>query len=145
MQIGTRQRKVKIQVSPTPHRTPIPSSSEDDTSDHESESPWTSEESDTDTSNESEVKLFALDTSPQVVTDSMDFLEDDSVIPAQTKEILELVKFGPTLQEAECQELRNLVTKFADLFVSKHRDLPNVTIEQHKIELQEGAEPVRVK
>lgn len=97
MQIGTHQRKVKIQVSPNPTKSPIPSSSEEDTSDHESESPWTSEESCTDTSDESEVELFALDTLPQVVTDSMDFLEDDSVVPARTKEILELVQFGPSL------------------------------------------------
>ena len=132
-------------MSPNPTKTPLPSSLEEDTSDRESESPWTLEDSCTDISDESEVELFALDTLPQVVTDSMSFLEDDSVVPARIKKILKLVQFGPTLQELERQELWNLVTKFADLFVSKHRDLPNITIEQHKIELQEGAKFVRVK
>jgi hypothetical protein len=38
-----------------------------------------------------------------------------------------------------------LIVEFAELFVTKHRDLPNIILEEHQIDLKDKFKPVRVK
>jgi hypothetical protein len=64
---------------------------------------------------------------------------------AKEKEILSKVQFGPTLSPSEREEMQCLVKAYMSLFVTKYVDLPTITIEEHKIELVEGARPVRCK
>jgi hypothetical protein len=73
----------------------------------------------------------------------MAYLEDESFEPSQEEEILRPIQFGPTLTKEEREELESLVIEFSELFVTRHADLPSVTLEEHKIELVEGAHPMR--
>lgn len=78
-----------------------------------------------------------------MVIDSMAHLEDDSVIPCRHDKLLSLVKFGPTLLEEERLKLQELILEYSNLFVTRHQDLPAISVEEHHIELIPGAQPVR--
>jgi hypothetical protein len=61
-----------------------------------------------------------------VITGSWNSQENEALSPVKTNEILQLVKFRPNLAETEKQELQDLVTEYAGLFVTQHSDLPNI-------------------
>jgi hypothetical protein len=75
----------------------------------------------------------------------MEHLEDESTSSAKLEEVLKLIKFGPDLTHSERDELESLVIKYAELFITKHRDLPNIILEEHQIELKEDFKPIREK
>jgi hypothetical protein len=104
---------------------------------------WTSDYTSSDSSSDSKAELFSLDSLPQVVTGAMSHLEDEYVEPTKSEKILQLVKFGPNLSHGEKDELQDLVKEFAELFITRHQDLPNIVLEEHHIELKENVKPVR--
>ena len=143
MKIGPHTNRVNVKV--IPERVREINSSPEDSSDEEYDSSWTSEYTTSDSEGETELDLYALDRLPGMMTDSMTHLEDDSITPCRREELLRLVQFGPTLLEEERLELQGLVLEYADLFVSRHQDLPAITLEEHHIELIPGAQPVRAR
>jgi hypothetical protein len=73
----------------------------------------------------------------------MAYLEDESFEPSREEEILRLIQFGPSLTREEREELESLVIEFSELFVTRYANLPSISLEEHIIELVEGARPVR--
>jgi len=108
---------------------------------------WDTEPDDdsNDGSDLSKAELYVLDVLPQVVSDSMQFIDDQDVEQTARNELLSKVKFGPTLTAQERLALQDLVLEYSDLFVTRHCDLPVITVDEHRIELTEGARPVRSK
>jgi hypothetical protein len=120
-------------MSPPSDETSTGSSSPEDMSNKANESSWSLNYSSTKPSSKSEAELYHLDVLSQVLTKSMKFMEDGFVLPARTEGVLRLVQFGPTLTERMKIDLRNLVIEYVDLFVTRHQDLLNITLEEHKI------------
>jgi len=89
-----------------------------------------------------EAKLYAIDVLSQMVSESMPHLEDPDIIPTMKEELPRMIKFGPILLEQEHVQLETLVIKYVDLFVSKHLDLPAITLDEHRIELIPNAKLV---
>jgi hypothetical protein len=73
----------------------------------------------------------------------MAYLKDESFEPSRDEEILRLIQFGPSLTREEREELESLIIEFSEMFVTRHADLPNISLEEHKIELVEGARLLR--
>ena len=143
MRIGPHMNRVNVKVIPNCKKSY--NNSPEDTSDEEYDSTWTSEVTTSDSESETEVDLYALDLLPQVLTSSMNHLDDHTVVPSRHEELLRLVQFGPTLTEREKSELQGLVLEYSHLFVSHHHDLRAITLEEHRIELFPGAKPVRAR
>jgi len=61
------------------------------------------------------------------------------------KEILKKIEFGPLLSLQERDALVKIVREFAHLFITRHQDLPSITLEEHHIDLLEGAKPIRIR
>jgi hypothetical protein len=145
---GPSQHCVELSVSQT-----CPSIS-NERSNFNSDSSWTSNRSCSSYSDtEDEAEVYSLEVLPQVIQQGYGpnrLKLDATTLPvthdeAKEKEILSKVQFGPTLSPSEREEMQCLVKAYMSLFVTKYVDLPTITIEEHKIELVEGARPVRCK
>lgn len=148
MKIGTSLNRVSIRVIPESSSDSVETNSSEDYSSSEGqseESSWDSEPEDNSSveSDISEAELYAIDVLPQVVSDSMQFIDDQDIDQTKQNELLSKVKFGPTLTIQEKAELEGLVLEYSDLFVTRHCDLPAITVDEHRIELTEDARPVR--
>jgi hypothetical protein len=144
MRIGPHQHRVSIQVIPDAEEGTKRVSSPEDSSDEEYDS-WTSECTTTESSSDSEADLFALESLPQVVTQSMEHLEDETATLTRLEDTLQLIKFGPSLTNIEKDAFQSLVIEFAEIFVTRHQDLPSVILEEHTIDSKDGFKPIREK
>jgi hypothetical protein len=108
----------------------------------------------TDDSSEEEVGLYALETIPKVgalsEVDQRVRGDDDQSIPCVLKEgeVVERVskiQLGPNLCHEERRQYEDLLRKYIHLFAFSYKDLKEVTMEQHKIELLPNAKPIRTK
>jgi hypothetical protein len=66
-------------------------------------------------------------------------------IERKVKERLSKIQLGPDLQLEERKQYEDLLRKYIHLFVFSYKDLREVTMEQHKIELLPNAKPNRAK
>jgi len=55
------------------------------------------------------------------------------------------IQLGPNLHPKERKQYEDLLRKYIHLFVFNYKDLREVTMEQHKIELLPNAKPIRAK
>jgi len=106
----------------------------------------------TDDSSEGEVGLYALETIPKVGTLSDQRVQGDDnrsppcvFIEGEVKERLSKIQLGPDLQPEERKQYEDLLRKYIHLFVFSYKDVREVTMEQHKIELLPNAKPIRAK
>ncbi len=60
-------------------------------------------------------------------------------------ERLSKIQLGPNLQPEERKQYEDLLCKYIHLFAFSYKDLREVTMEQHKIELLPNAKLIRVK
>jgi hypothetical protein len=104
----------------------------------------------TDDSSEEEVGLHALKTIPKVGAlfekDQKDRRDDDQLIPCvlEEGEVVERVnkiQLGPE----EIKQYEDLLRKYIHLFAFNYKDLREITMEQHKIELLSNAKPIKTK
>jgi hypothetical protein len=143
MKIGPHQHRVNIQVIlDDDDDSNKKLSSLEESSDQEYDL-WTSNCTTTESSSDSEANLFALETLPQVVTQSMEHLEDEAAMLARVEDILRLMKFGPSLTDKEKDAFQSLVIEFAEIFMTRHQDFPSVILEEHTIDLKDEFKPVR--
>jgi hypothetical protein len=105
-----------------------------------------------DDSSEGEVGLYALETIPKVGTLSDQRVQgDDNWSPpcvfteGEVKERLSKIQLGPDLQPEERKQYEDLLRKYIHLFAFSYKDVREVTMEQHKIELLPNAKPIRAK
>jgi hypothetical protein len=105
-----------------------------------------------DDSSEEEVGLYALETIPKVGALSDQRVQgDDNQSPpcvftkGEVEEWLSKIQLGPNLQPKERKQYENLLHKYIHLFAFSYKDLREVTMEQHKIELLPNAELIRAK
>jgi len=96
----------------------------------------------TDDSSEEEVGLYALETIPKVgvLSDQRVQRDDNQSTPfvftkGEVEEWLSKIQLGPNLQPEEKKQYEDLLRKYIHLFVFSYKDLREVTMEQHKIEL----------
>jgi hypothetical protein len=106
----------------------------------------------TDDSSEEEVGLYALETIPKVgaLSDQKVQGDDNQSSPCvftegEVEERLSKIQLGPDLQLEERKQYEDLLRKYIHLFVFSYKDLKEVTMEQHKIELLPNAKPIRAK
>ncbi len=106
----------------------------------------------TDDSNEEEVGLYALEIIPKVGALSDQRVQgDDNQSPPcmfterKVEERLNKNQLGPDLQLEERKQYEDLLRKYIHLFSFNYKDLREVTMEQHKIELLPNAKPIRAK
>jgi hypothetical protein len=105
-----------------------------------------------DDSSEEEVRLYALETIPKVGALSNQRVQrDDNQSPpcvftkGEVEERLSKIQLGPDLQPKERKQYEDLLRKYIHLFVFNYKDLREVTMEQHKIELLPNAKPIKAK
>jgi hypothetical protein len=105
-----------------------------------------------DESSEEEVGLYALETIPKVGALSDQRVQGDDnqsttcvLTKREVEERLSMIQLGPDLQPEERKQYENLLRKYIHLFAFNYKDLKEVTIEQHKIELLPNAKPIRAK
>jgi len=103
-------------------------------------------------SSEEEVGLYALETIPKVGALSDQRVQgDDNQSPpyvfteGEVEERLSKIQLGPDLQLEEKKQYEDLLRKYIHLFAFSYKDLREVTMEQHKIELLPNAKLIRVK
>jgi len=60
-------------------------------------------------------------------------------------ERLSKIQLGPNLHPEERKQYEDLLRKYIHLFVFSYKDLKEVTMEQHKIELLPNAKSIRAK
>jgi hypothetical protein len=106
----------------------------------------------TDDSSEEEVGLYALETIPKVgaLLDQRVRGGDNQLTPCvltERKVVERLSKFqlGLDLHPEERKQYDNLLRKYIHLFTFNYKDLREVTVEQHKIELLPNAKSIRAK
>jgi len=63
----------------------------------------------------------------------------------EVEEWLSKIQLGPNLQSEERNQYEDLLRKYIHLFVFSYKDLREVTMKQHKIELVLNAKPIRAK
>jgi len=63
----------------------------------------------------------------------------------EVEEWLSKIQLGPDLQSKERNQYEDLLCKYIHLFVFSYKDLREVTMKQHKIELVPNAKPIRAK
>ncbi len=66
-------------------------------------------------------------------------------IEGEVEEWLSKIQLGPDLQPEERKQYEDLLRKYIHLFAFNYKDLREVTMEQHKIELLPNAKPIRAK
>lgn len=141
MTIGPRSNRVELSVNSD---SPSESGSESETSSSESWTGGSSSSSDYDS--ECEAEVFSMEAFPQALkSEHREFGPNKPLArdPQHEEEVLSKVQLGPELREEERDELQALIREFSDIFVTKHTDLPAINLEEHKVELVEGAVPVR--
>jgi len=106
----------------------------------------------TNDSSEEEVGLYALETIPKVgaLWDQRVQGDDNQSPPGvfpegEVKERLSKIQLGPDLQSEERKQNEDLLRKYIHLFAFSYKDLREVTLEQHKIEMLPNAKPIRTK
>jgi len=106
----------------------------------------------TDDSSEEEVGLYALETIPKVgaLSDQKVRGDDNQSIPCvltegEVVERLSKIQLGPDLHHEERKQYEDLLHKYIHLFAFNYKNLREVTMEQHKIELLPNAKPIRAK
>ncbi|CAM6028069.1 unnamed protein product, partial [Sphagnum balticum] len=108
----------------------------------------------TDDSSEEEVGLYALETIPKVgpllQADQKDRRNDDQSTPCvlvegEVVERVSKIQLGPDLHLEERRQYEDLLRKYIHLFAFSYKDLREVTMEQHRIELLPNAKPIRTK
>jgi hypothetical protein len=105
-----------------------------------------------DDSGEKEVGLYALETIPKVGALSDQKVQGDDnqsppcvFIEREVEERLSKIQLGPDLQPEEKKQYEDLLRKYIHLFAFSYKDLTEVTMEQHKIELLPNAKPIKAK
>jgi len=105
-----------------------------------------------DDSSEEEVGLYALEIIPKVgaLSDQRGQGDDKQSTPCvftkgEVEEQLSKIQLGPDLQPEERKQYEDLLRKYIHLFAFNYKDLREVTMEQHKIELLPNAKPIRAK
>jgi hypothetical protein len=103
-------------------------------------------------SSEEEVGLYALETIPEVgaLSDQRVQRDDNQSTPCvlierEVEERLSRIQLRPDLQSKERKQYEDLLRKYIHLFAFSYKDLKEVTMEQHKIELLPNAKPIRAK
>ncbi len=106
----------------------------------------------TDDSSEEEVGLYALETIPKVGALSDQRVQGDDnqsppcvFVEGEVEERLSKIQLGPDLQPEERKQYKDLLRKYIHLFAFSYKNLREVTLEQHKIELLPNAKPIRTK
>ncbi len=106
----------------------------------------------TNDSNEEEVGLYVLETIPKVGTLSNQRVrrDDNQSTPCvltkrEVVEYLSKIQLGPNLHSEEKKQYEDLLHKYIPLFAFNYKDLKEVTMEQHKIQLLPNAKPIRAK
>jgi len=147
-----------IEVHPNRQKVPFASfvKSSGGTSEYEDESE-TNQSSNSegiymDDSSEEEVGLYALETIPKVgaLLDQRVQGDDNQSPPCvftegKVEEQLSKIQVGLNLQPEERKQYKDLLRKYIHLFAFSYKDLREVTMEQHKIELLPNAKPIRAK
>ncbi len=149
-----------IGVHPNPHKVPFANfvKSSRRTSEYEDESEtyqsFSSEGIYTDDSSEEEVGLYALETILKVgalfKANQRDRRDDDQstscvLTEGEVVERVNKIQLGPDFRPEEKRQYEDLFRKYIHLFTFSYKDLREVTIEQHKIELLLNAKPIRTK
>lgn len=140
MRIGDRRYRINVQViheKDGKRRTSSPEVSFDE----EYDSDWSTDFSDSNSTSETEGEVYVLEVLLQILTSRA----GNRVEPCREKEIFSKVQFGPLLSSQEKNTLEDLIREYAHLFVTCHRDLPSITLEEHHIDLVDRARPVRVR
>lgn len=109
-------------------------------SDKDYDSDWTTDFSDSDSDSEIEGKIYALEVLPQAIRNR----PSCKARLNKEDEIFQKVQFGPLLSLQERSALEDIVREISHLFVTRHRDLSSITLEEHHIDLVEGAKPVQI-
>jgi hypothetical protein len=108
----------------------------------------------TDDSSEEEVGLYALETIPKVgalfEADQRGRRDDDQSTPCvlsegEVVEWVNNIQLGLDLRPKEKRQYEDLFGKYIHLFAFNYKDLREVTMEQHKIELLPNAKLIRTK
>jgi hypothetical protein len=106
----------------------------------------------TDDSSEEKVRLYALETIPKVgaLSDQRVRRDDNQSTPCvlierKVVEYLSKIQLGPDLHSEEKKQYEDLLHKYIPFFAFNYKDLKEVTMEQHKIELLPNAKPIRAK
>jgi hypothetical protein len=108
----------------------------------------------TDDSNEEEVGLYALEIIPKVEalskTDQRVQRDDDQSTPCvltkgEVGERASKIQLGPDFCPEEKRQYEDLLRKYIHLFAFSYKDLREVIMEQHKIELLPNAKLIRTK
>jgi hypothetical protein len=106
----------------------------------------------TDDFSEKEVGLYALETIPKVGTlvDRKDRRDDDQSTPCvlaegKVVEWVSKIQLRPNLRPKERRQYEDLLCKYIHLFAFSCKELREVTMEQHKIEMLSNAKPIMTK
>jgi hypothetical protein len=106
----------------------------------------------TDDSSEEEVGLYVLETILKVGTLLDQRVQgDDNQSPpcvfteGEVEERLSKIQLGLDLQPEERKQYEDLLRKYIHLFAFSYKDLKEVTMEQHKIELLPNAKSIKAK
>jgi hypothetical protein len=106
----------------------------------------------TNDSSEEEVGLYVLETILKVGTLSDQRVQGDDnqstpcvLTEGKVVERLNKIQLGPDLQLEVKKQYEDLLRKYIHLFAFSYKDLKEVTMEQHKIELLPNAKPIRAK
>jgi hypothetical protein len=67
------------------------------------------------------------------------------LIEGEIVEWVSKIQLGPDLRPEERKQYEDLFHKYIHLFTFSYKDLREVTMEQHKIELLSNAKPIRTK
>ncbi len=108
----------------------------------------------TDHFSEEEVGLCALEIILKVgalfEVDQSGRRDDDQSIPCvltqgEVVEWVSKIQLGPNLRPEERRQYEDLLRKYIHLFAFSYKDLREITMEQHKIELLPNAKPIKIK
>jgi hypothetical protein len=106
----------------------------------------------TDDFSEKEVGLYALETIPKVgVLLNQRVRRDDNqstpcvLTEGEVMERLGKIQLGSNLHPEKRKQYEDLLRKYIHLFAFSYKDLREITMEQHKIELLPNAKPIRAK
>jgi hypothetical protein len=101
---------------------------------------------------ENEVRLYTLEIIPKVgaLLDQRVRGDDNQLTPCvliegEVMERLSKIQLGLDLHPEERKQYEDLLRKYIHLFAFSYKDLREVTMEQHKIELLLNVKPIRAK
>jgi hypothetical protein len=149
MTIGVHRNRLKVPFTSFMKNSKGTSEYEDESKTDQS---FSSEGIYMDDSSEEEVGLYALETIPKVGALSDQRVQgDDNQSPPcmfterEVEERLSKIQLGPNLQPEERKQYEDLLRKYIHLFAFCYKDLKEVTMEQHKIELLPNAKLIKAK